>query len=115
MKTLILIFTAFSAFAFGQQKRNLELITKDSFAVKNVNSILDYSKKTYFRSGTDLSLKSEVHYNTNQLLINNNNFDNINGGRYGGNSHPWSLLEPRINIINTQVRTVMSIPVYKSK
>lgn len=115
MKTLILIFTVFSAFAFGQQKRNLPFVAKDSVAVKNVNSILDYSKKTYFTSGTDLNLKSDIENNVNQLLTNKNNFDNINGGRYGDYPTPWSLADQRVNIINTQVRTLTSIPIYKSK
>ena len=115
MKTLILIFTAFSAIAFGQQKRNLPLVAKDSVAVKNVNSILDYSKKTYFTSDTDFNLKSDIENNVNQLLINKNNFDNINGGRYGDYNTPWSLADSRLNAIGTQVRTLTSIPVYKSK
>lgn len=49
MKSLVLIFSVFSMLAFGQQKRNLELITKDSLAEKNVNSIVDYSKKSIFQ------------------------------------------------------------------
>lgn len=115
MKTLFIFFSVFSMLIFGQQKRNSELQTKNSLAEKNVSTIVDYSKKAYFKSGTDLSLKSDIKYNVNQLLINNNNFDNVNGGSYGDNSQPWSLLEPKLNIVNTQVRTLMSIPVYKSK
>lgn len=115
MRTLLLIFTVFSTFAFGQHKRNLNLSTKDSLAVKNVNSILDYSKKTYFTSGKDLNLQSDIEKNVNQLLTNKNNFDNINGGRYGDYPTPWSLAEQRVNNINTQVRTLTSIPIYKSK
>ncbi|MBW7676652.1 hypothetical protein [Chryseobacterium chendengshani] len=114
MKTLLLIFTAFSVFAFGQ-KRNLDIETKDSVAVKNVNSILDYSKKTYFASDKALSLKSEIENNVNQLLINKNNFDNINGVRYGGYTTPWSLADLRLNTAGSQhIRTITTIPVYNS-
>lgn len=115
MKILILILTGFSAIAFGQAKRNLDWSTKDSLAVKNVNSILDYSKKSYFTSGTDIGAQSDINYNVNQLWINKNSFNTVNGGIYSDYAAPCTLLEPRLNTINTQIRTLMTIPVYKSK
>jgi len=115
MKILILILTVFSAIAYSQVIRSSDFSAEDSLAAKNVKSILNYSKKSFFNSGTDLSKKSEIQYNVNQLLINKNSFNTVNGGSYGDYTSPWMLSESRINKVNTQVRTVLSVPIYKSK
>ncbi|WP_435522855.1 hypothetical protein [Chryseobacterium indoltheticum] len=54
MKNLVLVFTVFSSFIFAQQKKDLSLSFKDSIAVKNVNSILDYSKKSFSSFNSDV-------------------------------------------------------------
>jgi len=93
MKNLVLIFTVFSSFIFAQQKKDLSLSFKDSIAVRNVNSILDYSKKTFSSFNSDLKSSSEVNKNLDQLLINTINF----------------------NTVIMLGRKVLSLQVYKSK
>ncbi|WP_312075706.1 hypothetical protein [Chryseobacterium sp.] len=115
MRNLVLIFTVFSAMVLGQQKRNLDMCTRDSVAVKNVNSILNFSKKSLKLSGTDLKQKSEVQFNVTQLYLNEVGFNTVNGGSYFNNFAPWSFSEPRLNIINTQMRNLTSVQIYKSK
>lgn len=115
MKTLILIFTIFSVSAFGQQKRNFGLITKDSLAVQNVNSILDYSKKSFSDFKSDLQHSSEINKNLNQLLVNTINFNTVINGQYVDRVSAGTFTNPRIDAVDKVGRTVMSIPVYKSK
>lgn len=115
MKTLILIFTAFSAIAFGQQKRNLVADLKDSLAVKNVNSILNNSKKTFsnYNLNLDSQSYSELNKNRDQLLVNTINFNTamynkVNQIYVGGNGY-------RIDAMDLMNRTIVSVPVYKAK
>lgn len=115
MKSLILILTALSILAFGQQKKNLDGATKDAIAVNNVNSILISSKKSYPNLKSDLSHSSEMNKNVNQLLISAVNFNTVINGQYLDHVSVGTFTRPRVDALDKAGRTVLSVPVYKSK
>lgn len=115
MKSSVLIFTVFSSFAFAQQKRDLSLNMKDSLAVKNVNSILDYSKKSFSNLSSDLKSSSEVNKNLDQLLINDINFNSVINNRSVTSVDAGTFYRPRIDGMDMLGRKVLSLQVYKSK
>ena len=117
MKKLFFVFTVFSALVYGQQKRNLDWSTKDSVAVKNVNSILDYSKKSFSYSNlkSDVNSSSAMNKNLNQLLVNTINFNTVVNGQYVTSVEAGTFTKPRIDAVDRAGRMLMSIPVYKSK
>lgn len=114
MKNLVLIFTILSSFAFAQQKKELSLNHKDSIALRNVNSILDYSKKS-FSLNTDLKSSSEVNKNLDQLLINTINFNTIINNRSVTPADAGTFYKPRVDAMDMLGRKVLSLQVYKSK
>lgn len=115
MKKLVFVFTVFSALVYGQQKRNLDWSTKDSVAVKNVNSILDYSKKSFSNLKSDVNSSSAMNKNLNQLLVNTINFNTVVNGQYVTSVEAGTFIKPRIDAVDRAGRMLMSIPVYKSK
>lgn len=70
MKTLVLIFTVISMLSYGQEKNKLDSSANDSVAVKNVNSIIHYSKKTFSTSDFNIYNVSDLNKNVNQVLLN---------------------------------------------
>lgn len=115
MKTLILILTGVSAIAFGQEKRNLDWSAKDSIAVHNVNSVLVSSKKSYSNLKTDFQNSSQMKKNVNQLNVNTINFNTVMNGQYIDQMTSGTITKPRVDAIDRAGRTVLSVPVYKSK
>jgi hypothetical protein len=115
MKKLVFVFMVFSALVYGQQKRNLDWSTKDSVAVKNVNSILDYSKKSFSNLKSDVNSSSAMNKNLNQLLVNTINFNTVVNGQYVTSVEAGTFTKPRIDAVDRAGRMLMSIPVYKSK
>lgn len=114
MKTLVLVFTVLSTFAFSQQKRNSSS-DNDSLAVKNVNSILTHSKKSFSNLKSDLQNASEINKNLNQLLVNTINFNTVINGQYVDPVSAGTYTKPRIEAVDRAGRMLMSVPVYKSK
>lgn len=115
MKNLVLIFTAFSSFIFAQQKKVVSLNLKDSIAVRNVNSILDYSKISFSNLNSDLKSSSEVNKNLDRLLINTINFNTVINNRAVTASDAGTYYKPRIDGMDMLGRKVLSLQVYKSK
>ncbi|UOE38730.1 hypothetical protein [Chryseobacterium oryzae] len=115
MKNLVLIFMVFSSFIFAQQKKDLSLSFKDSIAVRNVNSILDYSKKTFSSFNSDLKSSSEVNKNLDQLLINTINFNTVINNRAVTSTDVGTFYRPRVDAMDMLGRKVLSLQVYKSK
>ncbi|MCD1116517.1 hypothetical protein [Chryseobacterium turcicum] len=115
MKILVLILTVLSSSFFAQQKRNLSLDIKDSLAVKNVNSILDYSKKSFSNLNSDLKSSSQVNKNLDQLLINTINFNTVINNRAVTLVDAGSFSKPRIDAVDMLGRKLLSVQVYKSK
>lgn len=115
MKILVLIFTALSAFAFSQQKRNLSSEINDSLAVKNVNSILINSKKSFSNLNSELNNSSELNKNLNQLLINTINFNTVINNRSVSSTDAGTFYKPRVDAMDMLGRKVLSLQVYKSK
>lgn len=115
MKNLVLIFTVFSSFVFAQQKKDTSLNLKDSLAVKNVNSILDYSKKSFSNLNSDLKSSSEVNKNLDQLLINTINFNTVINNRAVTPTDAGTFYRPRVDAMDMLGRKVLSLQVYKSK
>ncbi|HEX7870366.1 MAG TPA: hypothetical protein VF455_09660 [Chryseobacterium sp.] len=115
MKNLVLIFIVFSSFAFAQQKKDASLNFKDSLAVKNVNSILDYSKKSFSNLNSDLKSSSEVNRNLDQLLINTINFNTVINNRAVTPTDAGTFYRPRVDAMDMLGRKVLSLQVYKSK
>ncbi|AZB28284.1 hypothetical protein [Chryseobacterium balustinum] len=115
MKILVLILTVLSSCFFAQQKRNFSLDIKDSLAVKNVNSILDYSKKSFSNLNSDLSSSSEVNKNLDQLLINTINFNTVINNRSVTPTDAGTFYKPRVDAMDMLGRKVLSLQVYKSK
>lgn len=115
MKILVLILTVLSSCFFAQQKRNFSLDIKDSLAVKNVNSILDYSKKSFSNLNSDLSSSSEVNKNLDQLLINTINFNTVINNRAVTPTDAGTFYRPRVDVMDMLGRKVLSLQVYKSK
>lgn len=115
MKTLILTLTGISAIAFGQEKRNLDWSTKDSIAVNNVNSIFVNSKKSFANLKPDLQNSSEIRKNVNQLNVNTINFNPVMNGQYIDQMTSGTMTRPRVDAIDRAGRTVLSVPVYKTK
>lgn len=115
MKKLVFVFTVFSALVYGQQKRNLDWFAKDSVAVKNVNSILDYSKKSFSNLKSDVNSSSAMNKNLNQLLVNTINFNTVVNSQYVTSVEAGTFTKPRIDAVDRAGRMLMSIPVYKSK
>jgi len=115
MKTLVLVFTVLSTYAFSQQKRSLYSEINDSLAVKNVNSILINSKKSFSNLKSDLQNVSEINKNLNQLLVNTINFNTVINGQYVDPVSAGTFTKPRIDAVDRAGRMLMSVPVYKSK
>ncbi|KQT15051.1 hypothetical protein ASG31_15735 [Chryseobacterium sp. Leaf404] len=115
MKISILILTALSTLAFGQEKRNSDLKTKDSVAVSNVNSILFNSKKSLPSLKADLHNSPEMKKNVNQLNANTINFNTVMNGQYIDQMTSGTMTRPRVDAIHRAGRTVLSVPVYKTK
>lgn len=115
MKNSVLIFTVLSTFVFAQQKKNMSLNVKDSLAVKNVNSILNYSKKSFSNLNSDLHNSSEVNKNLDQLLINNINFNSIINNRSVSSVDAGTFYRPRIDAVDLVGRQLLNIQIYKSK
>lgn len=115
MKNLGLIFTVISSFVFAQHKKDLSLNFKDSIAVKNVNSILDYSKKSFSNLNSDLKSSSEVNKNLDQLLINTINFNTVINNRSVTPTDLGAFYNPRIEAMDMLGRKVLNLQVYKSK
>lgn len=115
MKTLILIFTVFSSFIFAQQKKEMFFNLKDSIAVKNVNTILVHSKKSFSTLNSDLISSSEVNKNLDQLLINTINFNTVINNRAVTTADAGTYYKPRIDGMDMLGRKVFSLQVYKSK
>ena len=115
MKTLVLILTVLSTSVFAQQKRDLSLDIKDSLAVKNVNSILDYSKKSFSNLNSDLKSSSEVNKNLDQLLINTINFNTVINNRAVTPIDAGTFYRPRVDAMDMLGRKVLNLQVYQSK
>ncbi|REC55438.1 hypothetical protein DRF62_06535 [Chryseobacterium piscium] len=115
MKTLVLVFTVLSTFAFSQQKRSLSSEINDSLAVKNVNSILINSKKSFSNLNSDLKSSSEVNKNLDQLLINTINFNTVINNRAVTPTDAGTFYRPRVDAMDMLGRKVLSLQVYKSK
>lgn len=115
MKNLVLIFTVFSSFVFAQQKKDLSVNLKDSIAVKNVNSILDYSKKSFSNLNSDLKSSSAMNKNLDQLLINTTNFNTVINNRAVTSADAGTFYRPRVDAMDMLGRKVLSLQVYKSK
>lgn len=114
MKILVLIFTVLSTFVFAQQKRNSSS-DNDSLAVKNVNSILTHSKKSFSNLNSDLKSSSEVNKNLDQLLINTINFNTVTNNRSVTPTDAGTFYKPRVDAMDMLGRKVLSLQVYKSK
>lgn len=115
MKNLVLVFTVFSSFIFAQQKKEVSLNLKDSIAVRNVNSILDYSKISFSNLNSDLKSSSEVNKNLDQLLINTINFNTVINNRAVTTADAGTYYKPRIDGMDMLGRKILSLQIYKSK
>ena len=115
MKNLVLIFTVFSTFIFAQQKKDVFSNVKDSIAVRNVNSILDYSKKSFSSFNSDLKNSSDMNRSLDQLLINTINFNTVINNRAVTTVDAGTYYKPRIDGMDMLGRKVLSLQVYKSK
>jgi hypothetical protein len=115
MKNLVLVFTVFSSFIFAQQNKNVSLNLKDSIAVRNVNSILDYSKISFSNLNSDLKSSSQVNKNLDQLLINTINFNTVINNRAVTTADAGTYYKPRIDGMDMLGRKILSLQVYKSK
>lgn len=115
MKNLVLIFAVFCSFVFAQQKKEVYLNLKNSIAVRNVNSILDYSKISFSNLNSDLKSSSEVNKNLDRLLINTINFNTVINNRAVTAADAGTYYKPRIDGMDMLGRKVLSLQVYKSK
>lgn len=115
MKYLVLFFTVLSSFFFAQQKKDLSLNMKDSLAVKNVNSILNYSKKSFLNLSLDQKSSSEINKNLDQLLINDINFNSVVNNRSLTSVDAGTFYRPRIDATDLIGRQLLNVQIYKSK
>ena len=115
MKNLVLIFTLFSTFIFAQQKKEVSSNIKDSIAIRNVNSILNYSKKSFSSFNSDLKNSSDMNRSFDQLLINTINFNTVINNRAITIVDAGTYYKPRIDGMDMLGRKVLSLQVYKSK
>ncbi|MDF2553906.1 MAG: hypothetical protein K0R36_1980 [Chryseobacterium sp.] len=115
MKNSVLFFTVLSSFVFAQQKKDLSLNMKNSLAVKNVNSILNYSKKSFSNLSSDMKSSSEVNKNLDQLLINDINFNSVINNRSVTSVDAGTFYRPRIDAIDLVGRQLLNVQIYKSK
>ncbi|KUJ49961.1 hypothetical protein [Chryseobacterium sp. JAH] len=115
MKNLVLVFTVFSSFIFAQQNKKMSLNLKDSTAVRNVNSILDYSKISFSNLNSDLTSSSDVNKNLDRLLINTINFNTVINNRAVTTVDAGTYYKPRIDGMDMLGRKIFSLQVYKLK
>lgn len=115
MKNSVLVCMLLSSFVFAQHKKDLSWNMKDSLAVKNVNSILNYSKKSFSNLNSDLKNSSEVNKNLDRLLINTINFNTVINNRAVTAADAGTYYKPRIDGMDMLGRKVLSLQVYKSK
>lgn len=114
MKALVLVFTVLSTLVSAQQNKLLSS-DKDSLAVKNVNSILIHSKKTFSNLNSDLKSSSEVNKNLDQLLMNTINFNTVINNRSVTSTDAGTFYKPRVDAMDMLGRKVLNLQVYKSK
>ena len=115
MKISILVFTVLSSLVFSQQKKDWSLNLRDSLAIINVNSILDYSKKSFSNLNSELKSSSEVNKNLDQLLINTINFNSVINNRSVTAVNAGTFYKPRIEANNLVGRQLLNVQLYKSK
>jgi len=115
LKNLVLVFTVFSSFIFAQQNKKMSLNLKDSTAVRNVNSILDYSKISFSNLNSDLTSSSDVNKNLDRLLINTINFNTVINNRAVTTVDAGTYYKPRIDGMDMLGRKIFSLQVYKLK
>ncbi|MCY0970054.1 hypothetical protein [Chryseobacterium wangxinyae] len=113
MKIPVLVLTVVSSLVFAQQKNDLSLNLRDSLAVKNVNSILDHSKKTF--SNLSLKSSSEINKNLDQLLINDINFNSVINNHSVTSVDAGTFYRPRIDATDLMGRQLLHLQIYKSK
>lgn len=93
----------------------MSLNLKDSTAVRNVNSILDYSKISFSNLNSDLTSSSDVNKNLDRLLINTINFNTVINNRAVTMVDAGTYYKPRIDGMDMLGRKIFSLQVYKSK
>lgn len=90
-------------------KRNL-----DSLAVRNAEDILFHAKKQLVSSNFALQQQSEITRNTQELIRNTLNFNNLLKNDLTVADHPL-YAQPYQNTANQGLQTLFHIPVYQSK
>lgn len=93
----------------------MSLNLKDSTAVRNVNSILDYSKISFSNLNSDLTSSSDVNKNLDRLLINTINFNTVINNRAVTTVDAGTYYKPRIDGMDMLGRKIFSLQVYKLK